>query len=122
LPARCFGSRIRKPFFRILLPPPASTIQGPLRFLRVFHGPFLLSMILYPIIGETMALRNQANVNPIIWPAFIIQTIVIAGIAVWIRETRVRSAVETLRLKPDDGASFQRWRSGRSSASCCSNP
>jgi hypothetical protein len=93
-------------------PKPANTIQGTLRFLRVFHGALLLSMILYPIVSEMMALRNQANLNPIIWPAFILQGVVIAGIAIWIRVTRVRSAVETVRLKPDDAVSLQRWRSG----------
>lgn len=68
-------------------------------------------MILYPFVAEAVA-RTAKPLNPFIFAGLLFESMAIAGIGVWFHVARVRPALETLRLKPDDVGALQAWRSG----------
>ena len=69
-------------------------------------------MILYPIFAEKMAPPTTKSPSGVILISFGVAGAIAIGVATWARLSRIRPALETLRLKSDDPPSLQSWRFG----------
>lgn len=89
-----------------------ATAQATLRFLRIFQGILLASMVLYPTAAGMMSLHFDKPLNPAMFGSLTVVSAIYVGIALWFQITRIRPALETLQARPDDATSLDRWRSG----------
>lgn len=87
------------------------SVPGTLRLLRLLYVALVLSMVLYPFVAETIA-RPERAPNPFIFAGLLFESVAVAGAGIWFQLARVRPALETLQLRPDDLAALQAWRTG----------
>ncbi|MGA9184910.1 MAG: hypothetical protein WBZ32_06395 [Candidatus Acidiferrales bacterium] len=94
------------------MPPPLTPLQSSLRFVRLIHGIFFLTMLLYPAFGERL---QQGFIMSLSSPLFIAVAVVAAAAlagAVLARLKTVQPALQSLPANPNDLASLSRWKRG----------
>jgi hypothetical protein len=80
--------------------------------LRIVHGILLFWMIMQVIAAERVLPHVQQVLKPAFLPTFAVASVVAVGVALWAKIGRIRPALETLELTPDDALALQRWRFG----------
>lgn len=91
--------------------PPAPTIDGTLRFLRILYLVLLVAMLLYVEVAERTQ-HQLIDMNRTFLAGLGCVAALMVGIAFYVQLKIVRPALETLQTKPDDAASLGRWRDG----------
>lgn len=90
------------------LPPP--TIDGTLRWLRVWYSILLLAIALYVVVSER-AQHQLIDMNRAFLVGLGVVAAILVGIALYVQVKVIRPALETLQAKPDAVASLASWRS-----------
>jgi hypothetical protein len=80
--------------------------------LRILQGVFLVSIVLYVLLGEYAGRTEPEGISGI-KGGLIAAAILNAGIAVVLRTRMVRPAQELLRANSDDGGALARWRTSQ---------
>ncbi|MFY9688374.1 MAG: hypothetical protein WA369_00755 [Candidatus Acidiferrales bacterium] len=90
------------------LPPP--TIDGALRWLRIWYGILLIAMVLYVVVSER-AQHQPIDMNRTFFAGISAVGALLVGIALYVQVKKIRPAIETLQAKPADVDSLATWRS-----------
>ena len=90
------------------LPPP--TIDGTLRWLRIWYSVLLIAIVLYVFVSERAA-HQLIDMNRAFLTGLGFVAIVLVGIALYVQVKTIRPALETLQEKPDAVAAMASWRS-----------
>jgi hypothetical protein len=90
------------------LPPP--TIDGALRWLRIWYSILLIAMVLYVVVSER-AQHQLIDMNRAFFAGISVVGAVLVAIALYVLVKKIRPALETLQTKPADAASLATWRS-----------
>ncbi|HXE90551.1 MAG TPA: hypothetical protein VNK82_06260 [Terriglobales bacterium] len=80
-----------------------------LRQIRIIHLVMLLTIPLYFVTAEMLAPPTARDVRAI-RQGIIVMALLFSGVAVVVRKRMLDSAVDILRLKPDDTPALVRWR------------
>jgi hypothetical protein len=94
------------------VPQAANTVEGTLRFLRVFSSVLLFSVILYIWVAEKVVEHPPQLLNPVMLLGIGACSLAVFAIALFARVKIIRPALETLQTKQDDTSALQHWRSG----------
>ena len=90
----------------------APTVNETLRKIRIIHLAMLVAMILYVFTAEVVLPHQAHDLNQIFQLGIGFVCVTILGLIVFFRTTKIRPALNTLQLKPDDPAALQQWRVG----------
>ena len=91
---------------------PVATTEATLRVLRTIHGALFCSILLYVVVIVQISPQDpRGNATVLLTPLGIL-SVLILGIAFFVRSRKIRPAFETLQTKPDDAESLRRWRVG----------
>jgi len=90
------------------LPPP--TIDGALRWLRIWYSILLIAMSLYVAVAEK-AQHQLIDMNRTFFAGISVLGALLVGIALYVQVKKIRPALETLQGKPADAAALATWRS-----------
>jgi hypothetical protein len=89
--------------------PPAPTVDGTLRGLRVLYLILLLAMLLYVAVAEKTQ-HQLIAMNRTFLAGLSSVAAIMVGAALYLQVKVIRPALEALQAKPDDGSSLERWR------------
>jgi hypothetical protein len=78
----------------------------------MIHGVLLLAMLLYICAAEIVIPHEPRNLGPIFPIAFGAVSLLIIGVAIYFRRTKLEPAVESLQSNPSDAKALQQWRIG----------
>ncbi|HTW23707.1 MAG TPA: hypothetical protein VMD78_08910 [Candidatus Baltobacteraceae bacterium] len=90
------------------LPPP--TIDGTLRWLRIWYSVLLIAMALYVAVSER-AQHQLIDMNRAFLSGLGVIAAVLVGIAFYVQVKVIRPALETLQAKPGAADAISSWRS-----------
>lgn len=90
------------------LPPP--TLDGTLRWLRVWYSVLLIAIVLYVWVSER-AQHQLIDMNRAFLAGLGLAAIILVGIALYVQVKTIRPAVEMLQAKPDAVAAMASLRS-----------
>lgn len=93
------------------MPPPAPTLENSIRFMRTFFFTILVAAAMQISLAEKLSHQEPRDVH-VIWVGFLVNGLLIAGIALFFRMRMVTAAIEALRTKPEDQSAIGRWRAG----------
>lgn len=90
------------------LPPP--TIDGTLRWLRIWYSIMFIAIVLYVVVSER-AQHQLIDMNRAFLAGLGVIAAILVCIALYVQVRVIRPALETLQGKPDALASLASWRS-----------
>jgi hypothetical protein len=90
------------------LPPP--TIDGTLRWLRVWYSILFIAIVVYVAVAER-AQHQLIDMNRAFLAGLSVVAAILIGIALYVQVKVVRPALETLQSKPDAVSALASWRS-----------
>lgn len=86
-----------------------------IRQTRTFYVTFILSVMLYPVVGHFVSTSRTEPFDPdLAWavrPIFVPIAVALLGVVFIIRTRMGRPAEEILRTRPKDAEALNRWRS-----------
>jgi len=89
------------------------SVQAMVRTARIFHALLLVSMLVFAFVGEKAGPAEPREPEPSILPqAFALVSVLILGMAFFVRARMMRPAEEALRQRADDGQALMRWWRG----------
>jgi hypothetical protein len=83
-----------------------------MRTVRLVQIAMLVSIVLYVLVGETVAGRLNREPANTLFHALSIVSISLAGATVVVRRTLVLPSEEQLKLRSDDNLAIRRWTTG----------
>jgi hypothetical protein len=83
-----------------------------LKMLRIVHIAMLISIGMYVIVGELIASRSPIAARPAFFYVISVLSITTIGVILVVRRTLVLHSESTLRVKSNDLATLNRWRTG----------
>ena|SRR5579864_4514360 len=83
-----------------------------LKMLRIVHIAMLISIGMYVIVGELIASRSPIVARPTFFYVLSVLSITTIGVILVVRRTLVLHSETTLRVKSNDLATLNRWRTG----------
>ena len=83
-----------------------------LKMLRIVHIAMLISIGMYVIVGELIASRSPIAARPAFFYVISVLSISTIGVILVVRRTLVLHSESTLRVKSNDLATLNRWRTG----------
>ena len=86
--------------------------QKALRTARIFHIALLAAAIAYMALPLFIDFGIKQQIGSILSLALGAAGVVILGVAIFLRKTRITPAEEALRNNPEDNAAALRWRGG----------
>ena len=92
--------------------PPTNTTDGSVRSIRIIHGVILIAMVLFVYTAEVLIPHELRDLDRIFPITFGILSLLVIGIALYFRKTKIRPALEILHLKPNDPKALGQWRFG----------
>jgi hypothetical protein len=92
--------------------PQATTIQGTLNQLRLYHGAMLCSILLYPVVLSVMPVSQPQSIGMPILAALGVTSVAISASGFYFRGKYIDPSMEMLRLKPDDLKALGQWKIG----------
>jgi hypothetical protein len=98
------------------MPPLALTLENSMRSMRIIYGVLLLAAISYVLMAEKLSHQEPRDIR-VMWLGFLVNGLMIVGIALFFRFRMLQPAAETLQEKPDDQTALARWRAGNTL--CC---
>jgi hypothetical protein len=87
-------------------------MDAQLRSLRLIYGDMLAAAVICALLPEVVSRPNRANINPILYFAFVILAGSMIGLIVMVRRAMIDRALEILQIRPDDALAISRWRIG----------
>jgi hypothetical protein len=90
------------------LPPPS--LEGTLRWLRVWYSILLIAIVLYVVVSER-AQHQLIDMNRAFLAGLSVLAAILIGVALFVQVKVVRPALEILQAKPDAVDALASWRS-----------
>lgn len=90
---------------------PTLTLDSSIRTIRIVYAVLLFAAINYIFMAEVFLHHEPHDVH-MIWVGFLVNGLLIAGIALFFRMRMLATAADTLRTKPEDQFALARWRLG----------
>lgn len=87
-------------------------MSSALKMLRIVHIAMLISIGMYVIVGELIASRSPIAARPAFFYVISVLSITTIGVILVVRRTLVLHSESTLRVKSNDLATLNRWRTG----------
>ena len=94
-----------------------TTIERTLLNLRLIHAALLFSIVLYVRVMQLIR-PNSEPMNPLLPLVLGFVAVLNIGFGQMMRSRNIPTALETLRVKPDDQASLAKWRTGALVSAC----
>jgi hypothetical protein len=86
-------------------------LDSTIRAGRILHAVLLLAALLNIFMAEVFSHHEPHDVH-VIWVGFLVNGLLLAGIALYFRIWMLATAAEILRTKPEDQFALARWRFG----------
>jgi len=86
-------------------------MESTVKAIRIIQIAMLVSIALYVFIGQSLASAARAS-NPVIFYVLSLAAITIVGVILVVRRTLVLQSEATLKTRPTDVATLNRWKSG----------
>jgi hypothetical protein len=93
------------------MPQPVPKLDGSLRTIRIIYAVLLFAALNYIFIPESLFHFKPRDVH-VIWVGFLVNGLLIVGLALFFWMKLVSTAAETLRTNPEDQFALGRWRAG----------
>lgn len=92
--------------------PPTNTADGTLQSMRIIHSVMLISMVLFIYMAGALGPARNLALGRILPILFGIVSLLVIGMVLYFRATKVRPALEIMQLNPGDPKALQQWRTG----------
>ena len=86
-------------------------MENAIKIVRLIQIAMLLSVGIFVVAGEMVGSIPKLS-NPTLFYALSLATITIVGVILVVRRTLVLQSAVTLAVRPNDGATLNRWRAG----------
>src|SRR5437879_6807691 len=86
-------------------------MESTVKAIRIIQIAMLASIALYVFIGQRLTSAARAA-NPVFFYVLSLASITIVGVILVVRRTLVLQSEATLKTRPSDVATLNRWRSG----------